>query len=126
MICSWLFNKHVYILYLIFFNIFCVQFGYLIKDVVHPTELNTEMVKVSLEDHRPFPLTCKICVRPGYDKEELKKVGYEHCVGYLFGHSRHNKTILGWAGHTENGHTLNVAGKLEITLTYKPQMFTLH
>ena len=33
-------------------------------------------------------------------------VGYEDVKNYYYGRSFYNKSIMGWAGHTENGSTL--------------------
>ena len=59
-----------------------------------------------------FPLTAKICVKPGFNETELYNAGYNHALA-LFPcrtRSRYDWSIVGWAGHTEDGGTLDAAG----------------
>ena len=89
---------------------FCVQLGSLVKNSLDPTELSTVIRKESLESQDMFPLTAKICVKPGFNDTELYNAGYVSTLHYFLGLSRYNMSIIGWAGHTEDGGTLDAAG----------------
>ena len=115
-ILSFLSKKHVMVLNLVFFCMFCVQFGSLVKNTLDHTELSTVMRKESLESQDTFPLTAKLCVKPGFNQTELFKAGYVDALGYFHGRSRHSNYTIGWAGHTEDGGTLDAAGDNDIRL----------
>ena len=62
---------------------------------------------------KDFPVVFKICMKPGFDKEALNETGYDNVFSYFLGVSRHNNSLLGWAGHTaEGGVFSNVTGNL--------------
>jgi hypothetical protein len=46
------------------------------------------------------PVVLKICVAPGFNMTAIKEMGYDNVYRYFEGISKYNKTILGWAGHT--------------------------
>ena len=69
-----------------------------------------EMAKIN------FPLNFKVCIKPGFDDAELKKMGYKNNIGYLWGQSKYNSSIHGWAGHTSDGKIVsNVSGEEKLS-----------
>ena len=87
--------------------VFCivslVQFVIITEDVFTSTELYTETRIVSLTSQE-FPLRVSVCVSPGYKKDVLEEAGYEDYNEYQRGYSLYNDSVLGWAGHTQDGH----------------------
>ena len=59
---------------------------------------------------KDFPFLTKICIRPGFDILALREAGYNSVDGYFSGNSRFNRSVIGWAGHTQDG---KVVGKVE-------------
>ena len=59
---------------------------------------------------KDFPLLTRVCIRPGFDMPALWRAGYHSTDGFFSGKSRFNSSVIGWAGHTEDGE---VVGKVE-------------
>ena len=59
---------------------------------------------------KDFPLLTRVCIRPGFKMAALREAGYNSTDSYFTGKSRFNSSVIGWAGHTEDG---NVLGKVE-------------
>ena len=59
---------------------------------------------------KDFPLLARICIHPGFDMPALRRAGYNNADGYFSGNSRFNRSVVGWAGHTQDG---KVVGKVE-------------
>ena len=92
---------------------FLVQITTLIAGMVNPKETLIRTEKVDFEKI-DFPLVFKICVKPGFNETELRILGYQNSLGYLYGTSRFNESLFGWAGHTADGKIVsNVSGKRE-------------
>ena len=65
---------------------------------------------VTIQD---FPVVFKICIQPGFAAETLKTVGYSDIHSYFLGESLYNRSLIGWAGHTQEGAAFtDVAGDL--------------
>ena len=89
---------------------FMVQTTTLIASMINPKEtlIKTQMMDF---DEIDFPLTFKICVKPGFNITELRALGYANIAAYFEGRSRFNRSIIGWAGHTADGQVAsNVSG----------------
>ena len=87
-----------------------VQTTTLIVNMINPKEplINTKIIDFDKID---FPLIFKICITPGFNHTELKALGYRNSLEYLGGISRFNKSIVGWAGHTDDDKVAsNVSG----------------
>ena len=90
-------------MFLCFFA-FSVQVYHLYdQSYVNPIYTDTQIIQKNIQDIE-FPVIFKICIQPGFDKKELKSVGYSSERDYFDGNSRFNATIKGWAGHKENGN----------------------
>ena len=91
------------------FVAFIVQMSILANNKISPTETVSHFEEKILDDIE-FPVLFKICIKPSFDLEELKKAGYESIWKYFIGQSRHNQSLYGWAGHTEDG---NITGSVK-------------
>ena len=62
---------------------------------------------------KDFPVVFKICIKPGFNSDGLKYVGYSDIWSYFVGESRYNSSLIGWAGHTKEGTAFSdVAGHI--------------
>ena len=75
---------------------FLVQAANVLDDFFKPTLTNTNIEQRNLKN---FPLTFKICIKPGFNLTALKEAGYNNPWAYFTGQSRYNESELGWAGH---------------------------
>ena len=65
-----------------------------------------------------FPLLIRICL---FEKENINArfldYGYDALYGFFHGQSMYNSSLVGWAGHTENGSTIgSVEGNFHFNL----------
>ena len=95
------------ILSLVFSTIFLIQLGILISNYVQPTELNTVMKIVKLDQLDEFPLVFQFCIRPGFNMTALQYHGYRTMDDYFWGSVSGSKDV-GWAG---NDTLISPAGK---------------
>ena len=86
-----------------------IQLASVLEGYVSPTLTNTRRETMKLRD-MDFPVVFKICSKPGYNTTALKEAGYDDASDYFFGRSIHDRSILGWAGHT---NTSGVFGSVE-------------
>ena len=99
------------------FVAFLYQTSTLLNSMINPKDTLTGTERVQLEKI-DFPLVFKICIKPGFDDEELKKMGYFNNMQYLEGRSIYNSSIFGWAGHTPDGGIVsNVSGEQDMNLS---------
>ena len=57
-----------------------------------------------------FPVIFKLCLNPGLNITAIQEEGYEFDVTYFMGLSKYNRSLYGWAGHTDtNGIRSSVA-----------------
>ena len=87
-------------------NLFCtvvltVQLVVVLDSYVNPTNTRTWDEEVMLADIE-FPVVFKICVIPGFNEKALHNAGYNDTFYYFLGQSAFNKSMYGWAGHTNN------------------------
>jgi hypothetical protein len=86
---------------------FIIQISASIKSQLAPSDTVAKTVRTNLS-MVDFPVVFKVCMKPSFNDDELKKVGYEFAYSYFSGKSRYEENITGiglhgWAGHTENG-----------------------
>ena len=94
------------------FIAFLCQLFSLIHSYVHPSQTVTRVEKKDL-NNIPFPVLFKICIKPGFDGDELLNAGYLHAGRYFLGESRFNSSVHGWAGHLPDGRIKgNVSGRV--------------
>ena len=65
----------------------------------------TQEKVVNLE-HIEFPLLIKICMVPGFNEAAIREAGYNESWYYLYGQSKFNGSIFGWAGHNNQSEIL--------------------
>ena len=97
------------VLFFIFFIIHVSNIGY---QSMYPAVPEIVVYKKELSEIE-FPLLFRICLFEHQNKtDRFQKYGYNDVVDYFNGVSKFNRSMLGWAGHAENGTTLgSVAGK---------------
>ena len=71
------------------------------RSYMSPTKASSRKEEVAMKD---FPLLAKVCVRPGFDMLALRKAGYNSTDSYFTGKSKFNSSVIGWAGHTQDGN----------------------
>ena len=84
--------------------ILVVQLSYVLEGYFNPTTTRTWEEDVPLKD-MDFPLVVKICITPAFNQSALVEMGYDNTASYLFGISRFNHSMVGWAGHTKDFRT---------------------
>ena len=73
-------------------------------DDANPEHTVSSKKAVKLNEMEAFPVVFKLCIKPGgYDLEQLNKFGYQTATHYFYGQSMYNTSLVGWAGHNENG-----------------------
>lgn len=87
--------------------IFCfccvfIHMSLVIEQELHPTEVKTKTEIRPLREME-FPAVFKVCVKPSFNEEEIRNVGYDSVYHYFNGKSKYNSSIHGWAGHTKDG-----------------------
>ena len=92
----WIFIKSVCVLS------FLVQMCFQLYEQVHPSQTETVLEDKKLDDIE-FPVLFKICFKNSFDLTKLEEAGYSSVSKYFSGVSKFNKSLYGWAGHTENG-----------------------
>ena len=82
-----------------------LQLTTLLHSLLSPTLTHTTMEEVRLED-LPIPLSIRLCIKPSFDTLALEELGYADVYNYFLGRSRYNKTVIGWAGHSNINYTV--------------------
>ena len=102
-----------------------VQLVHVLGGFIRPTITRTweEELPIQVFD---FPVVIKVCVSPAFNQTALHEVGYQNSWSYFAGVSMFNSTVLGkrsmlgWAGHTEDSRTYGtVEGVLAKISGYK-------
>ena len=83
--------------------IFLVQAYSITYDYIWPATTNTVSYQEELQAD-DFPAQIRVCIRPGFDKDQVFKAGYEDPRYYFRGTSRFNSSIFGWTGHYGGKH----------------------
>ena len=96
--CLQAMSAHHQILSLVFSVIFLIQLGHLISKYVQPNRLNTVMEIVKKNRLDEFRLVFQFCLRPGFNRTELKKHGYGKVDDYFWGMTNERQNDVGWAG----------------------------
>ena len=99
--CLQAMSAHHQILSLVFSVIFLIQLGHLICKYVQPNQLNTVMEIVKKDRLDEFPLVFQFCLRPGFNRTELKNHGYGKVDNYFWGMTYTRKNDIGWG--SKNG-----------------------
>ena len=85
---------------------FIMHIGILIHNKLNPALPEVRYYKKDLKEI-DFPTTYQICISE--KKDYTKKywdLGYMDLFEFFNGNSRFNDSVVGWAGHTENGSSM--------------------
>ena len=80
------------------------QLAFNLRDFFFPQLTNTRVETRDLQGDN-FPLIFRICIQPAFNKTALEETGYGHAFRYFQGRSMFNKSLFGWAGHTNDSST---------------------
>ena len=98
---------------------FLLQAGFILFNLLNPahTEIHTEIKNL---DDLPFPAVFKICIKPAFNLEYLRRAGYDNTFDYFLGRSKYNSSLYGWAGHTKRADVFtNISGKYCMFMYFK-------
>ena len=78
-----------------------LQLGSVLLGYIKPSQTYIHVETRDLNE-KGFPIIFKICVRPGFNSSAFENAGYfyDGAAGYIYGVSKYNNSVLGWAGHT--------------------------
>ena len=97
------------------------QLAFNFRDFLFPRLTNSRLETRSLQGE-DFPLIFKICVQPAFNKTALVETGYGHLFRYFQGGSKFNKSIFGWAGHTNDSGVYGTVEEVyRKVLRYNPE-----
>ena len=98
---------------LLFAVVFIVHFSYILYYIAHPELADIKHYKKDLQDVE-FPLSFELCVEELADSNKrYNEVGYSDVWTYFYGMSKFNSSIIGWAGHKEDGSTFGSVKGIE-------------
>ena len=76
----------------------------------NPEHTVSSKMKMKLLETEHFPVVFKLCIKPGgYDLGKLNQFGYQTATHYFYGRSLYNSSLVGWAGHREDGTVMSTA-----------------
>ena len=99
------------------------QLGFNLRDFFYPRLTNTRVETRGLQG-QDFPLIFKICIQPAFNKTALEETGYGYgqVFRYFQGRSVFNKSVFGWAGHTNESGTYGTVEEVYRKIsTYVPE-----
>ena len=102
----------VLILNFLFSTAFLIHISILIYYIIYPEVPEIVVYQKNLKEI-DFPMNVRICAHELNDsKTRYRKFGYKNGYSFFMGSSMFNKSLYGWAGHSENGSVLgNIEGK---------------
>ena len=97
-----------------------LQLASVLQGFMSPHLTNTVTEEIPFKG-MAFPLILKICVKPAFNLTRLDKAGYDTTwgvYGFFMGQSKFNRSIVGWAGHTNTSGVQGTVKELlhDITL----------
>ena len=70
-------------------------------------------MSIAIEDVQlstiPFPVVFKISISPGFDMDQLKKLGFKTSFNYFMGINEHNPSEYDWVGRNDNVNNDNTS-----------------
>ena len=82
-----------------------VHIGFIGYNILYPELPTIHVYDKDLRNIR-FPISFRVCAEEAKPSRNYEKYGYNNQMEYFRGRSRYNKTLIGWAGHTENGSNI--------------------
>ena len=96
------FNLMAHLLCISFFS---YQTFRLVPNIISPTKTHTSVKQELLKDI-DFPLDIKMCAEPAFNRSAIVEAGYKNRAHrYFKGQSMFNRSVYGWAGHTNDSGT---------------------
>ena len=90
--------------------IFILHISMMGLDDANPEHTVSSKTRMKLLEMEQFPVVFKLCIKPGgYDLDKLQQSGYQTATQYFYGRSRYNTSLVGWAGHKEDGTVISTA-----------------
>ena len=83
-----------------------VHIGFIGYNIVYPDIPSIHVYDKQLSEI-DFPISFRVCAHESNKSKEYKKYGYYGKGEFFSGKSMYNKSLIGWAGHSENGSTLS-------------------
>ena len=111
MTCPWL-PRPWLLVYSVCLTACLLQLASVLQGFMSPHLTNTVTEEIPLEG-MAFPLILKLCVKPAFNLTGLDLAGYDTTWGaysFFMGQSKFNRSIVGWAGHT---NTAGVQGTVQ-------------
>ena len=99
---------------------FILHVSILINNKLSPDLPDIQHYKKHLKEIS-FPIAFKFCIEEKNNHKLNKKyrdLGYNDLFDFYYGRSMFNNSIVGWAGHTENGSTIGSVEGLKIKYKY--------
>ena len=95
------------------FAVVClIHVASILNNFINPANVSVKFYDQKLEDIE-FPMTFSVCIDDKNENEKFQALGYENVHSFYQGQSRHNKSLYGWSGHTEEGLTMmNAEGNI--------------
>ena len=94
---------------------FVVHLSILIYNKLNPSLPEVKYYKRDLNEI-DFPIAFQLCIgENNYSHINYKDLGYDNLFDFFHGKSQFNDSIVGWAGHTENGSSLGSVASLNIS-----------
>ena len=121
----WLCCNHHFLITLGCCVVFTIQLSFLIPGYIRPTQLNTVMERILLQEMEDFPLVFRVCVRPGFNISRLQELGYPSMEEYFWGWMDDNYTDIGWAGRGRNSSIMSPGGKFGHTSFISVSLFQM-
>ena len=109
------FSKRIKIITtIILFIAFILHLSVLIISKLNPDTPEVKYYKKDLKDI-DFPIAFQICIEDkNKSRMRYRELGYSDLYNFFNGQSKFNKSIVGWAGHTENGSSIGTVEGLMI------------
>ena len=87
-----------------FITAFLIQSFCIVYNLLNPSQTTTNREEKELKQ---LPILFKICVKPGFDSDTAKAVGYSSIYKYFLGESMYDTREYGWKGHYNETKTNN-------------------
>ena len=87
-----------------FITAFLIQSFCIVYNLLNPSQTTTNREEKEMEQ---LPILFKICVKPGFDSDTAKAVGYSSIYKYFLGESMYDNRVYGWKGHYNETKTNN-------------------
>ena len=109
-------NHYLFLVNFTCFLAFSIQLTSVLGSFLDRTQTNIHKHEEDLLGKK-FPIILKLCFNPGFNDTAINEAGYKDIFGYFAGQSKYNKSVYGWAGHTEDGGVVDSVENIKETVT---------